>query len=91
MLRPSSKSSLGNRNSYCPASKYVSALARSLPLVSPFQGCPPLKPGQSLPRSPDRRWYSISLRGLLVTISMKYAGSIFFMLLVLIFDYSYIP
>ncbi|KAB2644282.1 MAG: hypothetical protein DVB29_02840 [Verrucomicrobia bacterium] len=30
-------------------------MTRSLPLVSPFQGCL-LKPGQSPPRSPDRRW-----------------------------------
>ncbi|KAB2644656.1 MAG: hypothetical protein DVB29_01595 [Verrucomicrobia bacterium] len=32
------------------------SLTRSLPFVSPFQGCP-LKPGQSPPRSPDRRWF----------------------------------
>ncbi|MDH4469807.1 MAG: hypothetical protein QE493_02400 [Verrucomicrobiae bacterium] len=31
-------------------------MTRSLPLVSPFQGCP-LKPGQSPPRSSDRRWF----------------------------------
>jgi ATP-dependent exoDNAse (exonuclease V) beta subunit len=36
----SSKSSSDSRDSYSPASKYVSALTRSLPLVSPFQGCP---------------------------------------------------
>ncbi|MCF7729455.1 MAG: hypothetical protein K9M81_03705 [Chthoniobacterales bacterium] len=31
-------------------------MTRSLPLVLPFQGCP-LKPGQSPPRSSDRRWF----------------------------------
>jgi hypothetical protein len=34
------------------------SLTRSLPLVSPFQGClkEPANSGQSPPRSPDRRW-----------------------------------
>ncbi|MDH4470121.1 MAG: hypothetical protein QE493_04015 [Verrucomicrobiae bacterium] len=68
----SSKSSSGSRDSYSPASKYVSALTRSLPLVSPFQGClkevsgsplavsrPPVVPHQPL-QPPRHDQYEIS-------------------------------
>ncbi|MCF7729458.1 MAG: hypothetical protein K9M81_03720 [Chthoniobacterales bacterium] len=46
---------LGQYETYSRRRNPSPSLTRSLALVSPFQGCP-LKPGQSPPRSPDRRW-----------------------------------
>jgi hypothetical protein len=46
---------LGQYETYSRGLNPSPSLTRSLPLVSPFQVCL-LKPGQSPPRSHDRRW-----------------------------------
>ncbi|MDH4470467.1 MAG: hypothetical protein QE493_05815 [Verrucomicrobiae bacterium] len=67
---------LDSMYTYSPASKCSSALPHQPsrpPRHNPYEICG-LKPGQSPPRSLDRRWCPISLRGASRRISMKYAG-----------------
>ncbi len=81
-----SKSSSGSVYTHSLASKYVSALTRSLPLVSPFQGCPlkaravspavsrpPVVPHQ-LSRPPRHDQYEIFGLGMLLGFFLFLSG-----------------